>query len=323
MEGVIEERIGRLAEELRAALTVASVEGEQFTAEVVAQVRAMDARDLVRRLSENLQKEHRLVSAQGLRRLATRRLALYRFQHNLFQKYLYNGMDAVERAYLHEDVGNVLEALYGEQSDEVAVQLARHFEEAGLTDKAARYLRRAGELAAARYANEEALFYFGRALALLARPAAHSPELAADLYHHLGDTLHRTAQHDKARTAFQQAIAANPTSDSLYQAELHRKIGNSWRDQYRYPEALLAYADAQHAREPIPSEPSLEWWHAWIQVLLEINLVYYWLGHVSESDQLRVEAPTRHRATWHTRPARPDFQGVIGTNSTQSPCGNG
>jgi adenylate cyclase len=170
VEGVIEERIERLAVDLRAALTVASVEGEEFTAEVVAQVRAVEARELVRRLSEELQREHRLVRAEGLRRLEARRLALYRFEHNLFQKYLYNGVDAVERAYLHEDVGNALEALYREQTDQVAVQLARHFEEAGVADKAATYLRRAGELAAARYANEEALAYFGRALALL--PAA-------------------------------------------------------------------------------------------------------------------------------------------------------
>jgi adenylate cyclase len=167
VEGVIEERIGRLAEELRAVLTVASVEGEEFTAEVVAQVRGMETRDLVPRLSEDLQKEHRLVRAQGLRRLEARRLALYRFQHNLFQKYLYNGLDAVERPYLHEDVGNVLEALYGEQVDEVAVQLARHFEEAGVADKAVRYLQRSGELAAMRYANEEAVAHFSRALALL------------------------------------------------------------------------------------------------------------------------------------------------------------
>ena len=170
VEGVIEERIERLTADLRAALTVASVEGEEFTAEVVAQVRKEEARSLVRRLSEELQREHRLVRAQGLRRLDARRLALYRFQHNLFQKYLYNGVDPVERAYLHEDVGNALEALYRDQTDQVAAQLARHFEEAGVADKAAAYLRRAGELAAARYANEEALAYFGRAMSLL--PAA-------------------------------------------------------------------------------------------------------------------------------------------------------
>jgi tetratricopeptide (TPR) repeat protein len=167
VEGVVAERIERLGEDLRDVLTVASVEGEDFTAEVVAQVRAVEARELMRRLSGELQREHRLVRARGLLRLDARRLALYRFQHHLFQKYLYNHLDEAERAYLHEDVGTVLEALYGGQTDEVAGQLARHFLEAGATDKAAHYFGRAGELAAERYANEEALAHLGQALALL------------------------------------------------------------------------------------------------------------------------------------------------------------
>jgi predicted ATPase len=166
VEGVIAERIGRLEQELRDVLTVASVEGEDFTAEVVAQVRAVEARELVRNLSGQLQKEHRLVRSRGWMRLDARRLALYRFQHHLFQKYLYNSLDETERAYLHEDVGNVLEAIYGEQADEVAVQLARHFEEAGIPDKAAHYYGRAGELAAERYANDEALAHMSRTLEL-------------------------------------------------------------------------------------------------------------------------------------------------------------
>jgi adenylate cyclase len=167
VEGVIAERIEQLEGELREILRVASVEGEDFTAEVVGQVRSMETRELVRRLSGELQKEHRLVRAQGLRHLEARRLALYRFQHHLFQKYLYNSLDEAERAYLHEDVGTVLEALYGEQTDEVAVQLARHFLEAGATDKAAHYLGRAGEQAAERYANEEALAHLSQALEMM------------------------------------------------------------------------------------------------------------------------------------------------------------
>ena len=95
MEGVIEERIGRLGQELRRMLTVGSVEGEDFTAEVVARVQAAEVRGLVRRLSEELERQHRLVRARGVRRLepAGQRLSLYRFQHNLFQRYLYSGLD--------------------------------------------------------------------------------------------------------------------------------------------------------------------------------------------------------------------------------------
>jgi adenylate cyclase len=166
VEGVIEERIGRLEAELREALTVGSVEGEDFTAEVVAQVQATEARGLIRRLSGELAKQHRLVSGLGVQRVEGRRLSLYRFEHNLFQKYLYGELGEAERAYLHEDVGAILEDLYGSQVDEIAVQLARHFVEAGVQGKAVRYLRRAGEQAAARFAHAEAETYFGRALDL-------------------------------------------------------------------------------------------------------------------------------------------------------------
>jgi tetratricopeptide (TPR) repeat protein len=166
VEGVIKERIGRLEEELRQALCVGSVEGENFTAEVVAGVQSTDARGLIRQLSGELEKQHRLVSARGLRRLDGQRLSLYRFQHNLFQTYLYRELDDVERGVLHEDVGNVLERLYGENVDEIAVQLAYHFVEADIAEKARTYLSQAGEQAAARFANDEALTYFSRALEL-------------------------------------------------------------------------------------------------------------------------------------------------------------
>ena len=46
---------------------------------------------------------------------------------------------------MHGEIAEVLETLYGEQSDEIAVQLARHYAEAGIQEKAAAYLLRAGD----------------------------------------------------------------------------------------------------------------------------------------------------------------------------------
>jgi tetratricopeptide (TPR) repeat protein len=168
VEGVIEERIGRLKKELRQMLTIGCVEGENFTAEVVACVREVKAHGIVRQLSGELERRHRLVRARGVRRLdpAGQRLSQYRFQHNLFQKYLYNELDEAGREYLHEDVGNALEVLFGDLVDEIAVQLARHFTEAGNTEKARTYLEQAGRQAADRFANDEAITYINQALDL-------------------------------------------------------------------------------------------------------------------------------------------------------------
>lgn len=194
VEGVIEARISRLEKELQETLTVASVEGEAFTAEVVARVQAVDERRLSQRLSRELDKQHHLVGAQGVQRLGGQRLSLYRFQHNLFQKYLYNNLDEVERSYLHEDVGNVLEELYGDHAEEIAIQLARHFQEAAVTDKAIRYLLQAGRRAARLSAHEEAIGHLARGLELL---------------RNLPDTIERTQQELEFQTSLGPALIAN------------------------------------------------------------------------------------------------------------------
>jgi len=54
VEAVIAERIGRLDEELRDVLAVTSVEGEQFTAQVVAQVQDTPEREMLQALSKEL-----------------------------------------------------------------------------------------------------------------------------------------------------------------------------------------------------------------------------------------------------------------------------
>ena len=167
VEAQVGERIERLPASLREVLVTASIEGELFAAEVLARVRQVDTREMVRLLSGDLDKRHHLVTAHGIRREGSRRLSQYRFRHILFQTYVYNALDEVERAHLHEDVGRALESLYGDQTAAVAVQLARHFEEAGITDKAIEYLRQAGTEAARKSAPGEAVAHFGKALDLL------------------------------------------------------------------------------------------------------------------------------------------------------------
>jgi DNA-binding SARP family transcriptional activator len=167
VEGVIGQRIGRLPEAWQQMLRVASVQGEVFTAEVVARVLGADELETVRRLSGALSKVHRLVSAESLERRGPQPLSHYRFRHFLFQSYLNSGLDAVERARLHQVTGNVLEELYKDQAEEVAIPLARHFQEAGLDAKAAEYLLRAGTRYVRLFANQEAVEQFTRGLARL------------------------------------------------------------------------------------------------------------------------------------------------------------
>jgi predicted ATPase len=148
-------------------LTVGSVEGETFAAEVVARVQAMPDREAIRRLSNELQRRHRLVRDLGLVQFAPVQLSFYGFVHNLFQQYLYGGLDEIERACLHRYMGEALEAFFGERTEEVAAQLARHFEEGGIPAKAAAYRLQAGARAQRMSAHQEAAAHLTRGLELL------------------------------------------------------------------------------------------------------------------------------------------------------------
>ncbi len=177
IDAVIEERVSRLSEELRSVITLASVEGDEFTAEVLAAALQRETGEIVRLLSGELDRRHRLVSARGVKRVGAQRLSLYKFQHILFQKYLYNSLDEIERSHLHEQIGNRLESLYGQQAEDIAVRLARHFQEAGMAEKAVEYLLLAGKRAVRVSANQEAIAHFNRALELL-QTLPESPERA-------------------------------------------------------------------------------------------------------------------------------------------------
>jgi len=175
VEAVIEERMARLPETIRDSLTLASVEGEEFSAEVVARMQEKEALPVVRLLSGEAEKKHHLISAKGVLRMNGARLSRYAFRHILFQKHLYEHLDEVERPHLHESVGNIIEWMYGDRVNEVAVQLARHFEEAGIAEKAVDYLQQAGLRAVHVSANEEAITLFRKALELIESMPA-SPE---------------------------------------------------------------------------------------------------------------------------------------------------
>lgn len=249
VEGVIEERVGRLASELRDLLTVASVEGADFTAEVVARVQAIDERRLVQRLSAELDRQHRLVEAQGRQRINRQRLSSYRFRHDLFHRYLYGALDQVEREYLHEDVGAVLEELYGEQTAEIAPQLARHFLQAGDRERALPYVIQAGRRARLTYANTEALHYLRLALELAEEAGGDLAAEKTTLYEDLGDVLVNVGQCDEGLAAYAAGLAllAERQMDGERAAVLHRKTAMAHERRGEYPLALHGLDQARQA----------------------------------------------------------------------------
>ncbi|MCJ7557145.1 MAG: AAA family ATPase, partial [Gammaproteobacteria bacterium] len=124
VEAVIAERLGRLAPESEALLAAASVQGETFTAEVLARAVGMEVAQVGGRLSGELSRQHRLVRALGRRRSSSQSQSRYCFRHFLYQLYLYQNLDEVERARLHQVTGEALETLTEDHSGEAAIAQA-------------------------------------------------------------------------------------------------------------------------------------------------------------------------------------------------------
>ncbi len=170
IEAVIARHISHLSPPCREALSVASVEGEQFTAEVVAAVVQQETAQVCSLLSQEACRQHQLVAAQSIRPVNGENLAIYHFRHGLFQVYLYHQLDLVEKARLHGLVGSKLEAFYQPnlaRFPEIVHALARHFAAAHMVEKAVLYYTMAGKNAQRLSANQEAIAHFYSALELL------------------------------------------------------------------------------------------------------------------------------------------------------------
>ena len=167
VEAIITERISRLPREMKSILSAASIEGQEFTAEVIAQVRGIDVEHVLSCLSGPLARKHHLVQGLDLGWLGDQRLSSYRFSHFLFQKFLYDQLDLVERSILHQSVGTALESLHRKNLEKQALRLAWHFEEAGMMVEATKYLLEAGTRAVRLFGYQEAITHFKHGLNLV------------------------------------------------------------------------------------------------------------------------------------------------------------
>lgn len=244
VEGIIEERIARLSNELREILNVACVEGQDFSVEVIAKIQEIRERDLVSKLSRELERCHHLVQETGEVQLGKIVLSRYMFSHALFQVYLYSILSKAERRMLHAEVAETLETLYTEQAEMIAVQLAYHYTEAGKTEKAATYLRLAGEQASKLGDFNQARIFFNQALIAIANNTAMALN-CAQLEWWIGQTYYHTGFYNTAETHYSKSIEiARQLEDKNTITHGLVCLAQSLRRQYDSERAMIVAKEA-------------------------------------------------------------------------------
>ncbi|NHZ71958.1 MAG: tetratricopeptide repeat protein, partial [Aquificales bacterium] len=228
VEAVIEERINRLDPQWQETLAIASVEGEVFTAQIVAEVQKMAERPLLHIISGELERRHRLVREQEEAQTQQGRLSRYSFGHVLFQEHIYKRISSGERRLLHADVGTAMEKLYQGQLDEMAVQLGHHFYKAGDYGRALPYFIMAAEYAAQIHAHDEAITHYTKSIELADRISLDTLSLAR-LHRGRGMVCQTLGEFDCVHADFEMALKmAHNAGEHQVEWRLLLDLGKLW-----------------------------------------------------------------------------------------------
>jgi DNA-binding SARP family transcriptional activator/predicted ATPase len=257
IEAVISRRIDRLDESLRSILEVASIEGELFTAEVVARVLGMEDRPLLHDLSRQLDNRHQLVREQGEIKTGKGYLASYKFSHALFQQYLYRQLSRGERRSLHGAVAGALAELYADDQEQVVMQLAYHYTNAADWQKAVVFQSRAGDLSYQKATLPDAAQHYQSAL-------AHWPESdiagKARTLRKLGECQWVMGQQQKALDTLQASYdLSTRIGDNQGAGASQRLLGRVYWESGQADKAEHCYRQALSILEQDPQSDELAW----------------------------------------------------------------
>jgi tetratricopeptide (TPR) repeat protein len=208
---VIGRRLAHLSARSKDALTLGSVLGQEFEIEALSRLAEQSARELVGVLDE-------AILARAVTPIPGTPGRL-RFAHALIRNSLYDSIPAGTRRRLHRSAGEVLDSLYGIEREAHLAELAFHFflaipdADPGL---AGEYAHRAGDVAAARLAFEEAARLYGVALQALKLGDTPDDLLRCGLLLAIGDAHARSGDMPSAQESF---IAATSLAKQLGRPE--------------------------------------------------------------------------------------------------------
>src|SRR5262249_40503691 len=152
-------RLDRLATAREVAQLGATL-GREFSYELIQAVSPLDVGGLRQALAE-------LVEAEMLYQRGLPPQARYLFKHALIQDEAYQSLLKSTRQQYHRQIASILEERFPETTEIQPELLAHHYSEAGLAEQAIPYWQQAGQRAAERSANLEAIGHLKKGLDLL------------------------------------------------------------------------------------------------------------------------------------------------------------
>jgi len=217
VKGVVEARIGRLDDECRNLLTMASFVGYDFSFKALRGVTGFEENKLVDLLEK-------MIRMGQIRARVVRGEDACSFADAIVRDVVHEEVSPLMHRRLHNVVGNALETVYDSKIDEHLAELAYQFLEGGDRAKALDYFLKAGEKAVKVYAHGEASTYFQSALSLLEETEGE-PRNKGYVLEKLGDAKEALGEHGASMKHWTEALSLWKRLDEKEKvARIHRKM---------------------------------------------------------------------------------------------------
>jgi class 3 adenylate cyclase len=271
LQALLVARLDRLGTAKDVAQLGAAI-GREFSLDLIGAISDLQQTDLDAALE-------RLTTSGLVSRRGTPPVATYSFKHALVQDAAYATLLLSRRRQVHARIAKVMVERFSGTAQSQPEIVAHHFTEASLADEAISYWRKAGQLAASRSANREAVSSFEQALHLLEA----LPETRESLEQAIDVRLELRTAHFQLGEGFERIVAYLREAEGLARRLNDQRRLGQLSDQLchiriysGYPREAIGFG--QNAQAIAESLGDLE-----LQVTANLNLG--WAYHFAADDR--------------------------------------
>ena len=234
---VIIRRVGRLGREDRNLLNLAAVCGRSFNASTLSGTLESDIVDVIQSLAD-IEQRHKLIRHED---------STFEFTHHKIREVIYTNLPGELRRVYHLKAANCLEqVLLDKGSTEYMAEIALHYVEGGVSEKAFEYLLRLGEESVNINANIEAIDYLSEALSATEKDSdLASKENLGKIYVLRGRAWWGQGDYMKAIDDFNLYLHnATSLNDESMIADAHFWLASSHSMAWNLEEGIVHYTKA-------------------------------------------------------------------------------
>jgi tetratricopeptide (TPR) repeat protein/DNA-binding CsgD family transcriptional regulator len=287
IQDALQFRLDQLSPAARQVVILAAVAGRRFDFAFLQQLTRHEEQELLTLMKE-------LIAAQLVVEESEEQFA---FRHPLTREAMYSQLLLRERKGLHRTIAETMEQFFATTRDAHLTELAHHFYEAGVWEKAFSYAQLAGEKALTLYAPRAAALHLTHALDTAQRLSIPPPP---SVYHARGQAYETLGDFERACSDYEHALAAAHTaSDRLMQWRSMVALGLLWTGR-TYAQAGAWFRRASELADSL-DDPALR--------AHSLNRLGNWLANTGRAE----EGLQAHDKALHLFEAQQDTRGMAET----------